>query len=213
MESAWEKHWQANARIGDTGTIYGRWSVKKKLEIIQSELARIPRCELSVLDVGCGSGETLAIFQSLGFANLHGLDCSQSALDRCAKNLNIPVKNLHLLDARNTRFPSRSFGLVFEEGLWEHYRHDYPDFVREACRIADKYLVALQPNHFSLIGSFAKIGWEIFSRNKGGVREYSHRLSNYKKIIWEQGFAQVDEQHTFGGGYVCMTFRRTPDRV
>ena len=207
MESKWEEHWQNFSGLAETGTFYGKWASKQKLLLVQQAIEPIFFKDYEVLDIGCGSGETLTIFKQNGFHDLYGIDSSLSALKHCEEKGFKLGLNIFQEDARHTQFVDRAFGIVFEEGLWEHYPN-YTPFVHEACRLTYDYLIALQPNHFSFLGATTKIGWELFSRNKGGLKEYSIPLSHFKLLIKHQNFHLIREHFTFLKGYSCMVFRR-----
>ena len=204
MENAWEKHWQRFSSLSETGTVYGKLATKWKLQLIDKVANSILQKHFRVLDIGCGSGDSLEVFRRNGFIKLYGIDASPSAVKRCKRK---GFSNIFLEDARKTSFPNGKFQVVFEEGLWEHYRN-YEPFVKEACRLSSDYLVALQPNHFSLLGATTKIGWELVSKQKGGVREYSIPLNYFKQLILASGFKLTRELFTPFHGYSCMIFRR-----
>ena len=203
----WQLHWKRFETIDDASTFYGHWATKEKTKLILELLAGFPDKTVRVLDVGCGSGATLDLFRRVGFTNLYGVDNSLEALHCCERyGMKIGL-NLFKRDARKTYLPYRSFGIVFEEGLWEHFRH-YQPFVYEMCRLTHDYLIAIQPNHFSLVGAATKIGWELFSRNRGSVREYSIPLGHIKRLINACEFKLETERFTPFKTFSCMLFRR-----
>ena len=207
IEKQWISFWSSHEDDGSTGTFYGKWLFKKKLQLLREALGILPDKKLKVLDIGCGSGVTLKVFRDSGFSNLYGVDISPFAIERCEALGLIKGKNVFIGDARRMNFQTQSFGVVFEEGLWEHYTN-YVPFILEMCRISSDYLIAIQPNHFSLVGAMAKIGWEIFSKNRGGVREYSIPLSYFRRTITSCGFVKVFEGFTTFKTCSCMIFRR-----
>ena len=201
----WEQHWKSKTSIEDTATIYGRWLRRQRLAILESIVKPLPK-SYSVLDMGCGSGETTSIFKKLGFSQVIGIDCSKSALVLCKK------KNIGcvLSDAKTTGFPDKTFDIVFEEGLWEHLKN-YVPYIKEACRVANKYLIAFQPNHFSFAGAVIKLGWDLLFHNRGGIKEYSYPLSHFKQLIEIYGFKFLYLKSTLFGEYCCLVFRRIKD--
>lgn len=65
----------------------------------------------SALDLGCGTGETLAKLKSVGIEDVAGIDCSEVALDEARKQL--PDESLHCCDLNDAVFPAeRQFDLI-----------------------------------------------------------------------------------------------------
>jgi ubiquinone/menaquinone biosynthesis C-methylase UbiE len=73
-----------------------------------------------VLDVGCGTGETLLTFLRLGFApgNLFGIDFQEGRVARARENC--PSIHFEYGDATKLEFASESFDLVHETTVFIH---------------------------------------------------------------------------------------------
>jgi len=69
-----------------------------------------PRPEMEVLDVGCGTGSHLAMFQEAG-CTVHGLDLSPAMLAKAKQRLGNDA-DLRLGDAAALPWPDASFDLV-----------------------------------------------------------------------------------------------------
>ena len=69
-----------------------------------------PRDNLSVLDIGCGTGTQLALYRKTG-CKLYGVDTSPAMLARAQRKLG-ETAELHLEDASHMNFPSQMFDLV-----------------------------------------------------------------------------------------------------
>jgi len=69
-----------------------------------------PRDNLSILDVGCGTGTQLALYNRTG-CKLYGVDTSPAMLARAQRKLG-ETAELHLEDASHMNFPSQMFDLV-----------------------------------------------------------------------------------------------------
>jgi SAM-dependent methyltransferase len=96
-----------------------------------------------LLDVGCGSGTSTAIFQADGW-DVSGLDLNETAVGHARALLGDRVR---LGDFQTVRYPDRSFDVVRLSHSLEHM-HDPMSALREARRILDTdgYLVVTVPN-------------------------------------------------------------------
>jgi len=86
------------------------------IEPTESRVRRIglqvfpPQDNLSILDVGCGTGTQLALYRRTG-CKLHGVDRSPAMLAVARRKLG-ETAELHLEDASHMNFPSQMFDLV-----------------------------------------------------------------------------------------------------
>ena len=69
-----------------------------------------PRDNLSILDIGCGTGTQLALYNKTG-CKLYGVDTSPAMLARAQLKLG-ETAELHLEDASHLHFSSQTFDLV-----------------------------------------------------------------------------------------------------
>ena len=99
-----------------------------------------------VLDVGCGSGNSLAKFTELGFApaNLYGIDIQHSRIDEA--RLKYPNLNLSCQDATSLRFEDNVFDLVLESTMFVQIVDD-----GLASRIAAEMLRVTAPHRYILL--------------------------------------------------------------
>ena len=111
-------------------TPYGRWLRRQRFKTLREILREIP-LDYWIIDVGCGSGDSLKLMRDLGFMNVVGIDISKSAIYRCIKKGFILGKDIHVMNAENTFFPNDSFDVVFSEGLWEHFPQQHPAYFQE----------------------------------------------------------------------------------
>lgn len=206
VKELWQKHWDITASIEDVATIYGKYLRKKRLQILRKVLLRLDQ-NYSVIDMGCGSGMTLKVIRETGYKNSIGIDYIEESLLHCQRLGFEKGKDVLLMDAKATTFPDRQFDIVFTEGLWEHFV-DPTELMAEAARIASKYILIIQPNHFSLAGRLLKIGWEIFSSSRGGVKEFSFRLSYFKDELKKLGFEHLRTVSTIFCEQAVMLFVR-----
>lgn len=143
-----------------------------------------------IIDVGCGSGFTLAVFRNLGYFNSVGIDISAHGLELCSQLFDFKEgKDTFLMDARSVGFPDNSFDLVFSDGMLEHFEEPPLDIVSEFCRISRKWILLFQPNQTSLSGR-VKWLWQKIGR-ASWEKEYHYSKQNYVSMLTQFGFSLV----------------------
>lgn len=202
----WEKYWNEQESITSQSSPYGKWLRRQQLRILKDLLRKVPRYT-SILDTGCGSGELLKYLRILGFNNSIGIDYSDEAMKRCEKNGFKIGRDVLQMDARVMTFPNRSFGMVIEEGVWEHFE-DCRSFLLEAVRVADDSIYALQPNHFSLMGATLRNAGVLFSPTIRELKEYSYPLSYFIKFLEFYNFKLILKRYTLLKERAWLVFRR-----
>ena len=151
--------------------------------------------DISILDLGCGQGSTLTSFRDWGYNNSIGIDLSEKGIERCVElgfELN---KDVYLLDGTNTGWEDKKFQIVFSEGTLEHYT-DFTPFVKEMTRLADKYVIIVQPNHFALYSKIIQFGWNMFRKNSGGVKELTYKFSEFYEEFAKHNFLMQSTKYT-----------------
>ena len=207
VEVKWEIYWRRMSNLEEFASPYGRWLRKQRLNILKRIIWGFPR-NWKVIELGCGSGTVLKVFRDMGFKHSIGVDISRSAIRKACELYGFREgRDVYVMDAKNTVFPSKSFDIVSEEGLWEHFRN-YEPFIREACRLSRRYVLAVQPDHFTLTGALLKWGWELFMRHMGGIREYSYPLKHYIQLMNHYGFKLVKTIPTLLHEEKYMIFKR-----
>ena len=167
-------------------TILGRIMYATHRAVLKKVLSYAPR-DISILDVGCGQGSTLQSFRDWGFKNSQGIELSDAGLMRCQLRGFEMGRDVHKMDGTATPFPDRSWEVVFSEGTLEHYE-DFTPFVKEWTRIADQYIIIVQPNHAALYSRIIQWGWERFRSDAGGVKELTYKLSDFVYHFGKHGF-------------------------
>ena len=205
MQSKWDVYWRNTRSLEDTSP-YAKWLRCQRLQILSKILSNVPR-DFSVLDVGCGSGESLLFMRKLGFLNSIGIDFSTESIKLCIKNGLVEGKDVYRMDAEHTNFADKSFDIVHEEGVWEHFS-DCRNIIRENARICNVAIFALQPNHFSPIGAALKFGGLLFRKS---MREYSYFLSYYTKILDGLGFELLTTKYTLFREQAWLIYGRRED--
>jgi SAM-dependent methyltransferase len=123
-----------------------------------------------ILDLGCGSGDSIELFRKHGL-NIRwiGLDIGHSpeVLARTRKDL-----DLCTYDGVNTPFANESFDLIYCSQVMEHVRH--PELLlKEVCRVltTDGSFIGsvsyLQPYHSYSLWNFTPYGWVILIEDSG----------------------------------------------
>ena len=203
VKQLWQEHWHNKSTLEDSSSPLGNFLRQRRLHIVQNILKKI-NTSYSILDMGCGGGTTLTTIKGAGYENVTGIDFSSKSILHCKS---LGLKNVHIMDARNTKFPNNSFDIVFSEGLWEHFEDPRP-YMAEAARLAKKYIIVVQPDHFSFFGRLMHIGWNFLSKKKGGVYEYSFLLSYFKDFLKLYGFELITSKSTILHEQVVMVFKK-----
>ena len=206
VKKLWEQHWKDTKSVEDVASPIGKQLRKQRLKIMFKMLAPLDR-SICVIDMGCGGGRTLQNIRSSGFKNSIGIDYSHEALIRCEKIGYKMDKDVFFVDAKDTHYPDQQFDLTFSEGLWEHFKNPVP-FMDEQIRITKTYLMIIQPDHFSFFGFLLKKAWDMFASKRGGVKEYSFRLSYFEKYLKDNGFKLVSKKATCLNEQAVMLFKR-----
>ncbi len=145
---------------------------------------KLPK-DAKILDLGCGTGRTIINFKSWGYDNTIGIDNSPASIQICSNRGLRPRKDVFLMDGTQTAFQDKAFDLIFEEGVLEHFE-DFSPFIKEMSRLSNRYILLLQPNHYSLMGKLIDIAEHLCGHN---VKEYSYRPKNFIKALEEKGFS------------------------
>lgn len=109
--------------------------------------------DLSILDLGCGDGRSVAIWSILGKAT--GLDLSTQAMETATKLF--PHLKFSAGDATKTDYESASFNVIISQEVLEHIE-DQRSYINECHRLLSTggYLILTTPNRY------------FFDRVKGG---------------------------------------------
>ena len=206
VKDKWTEHWNNKKNLEESASSLGIFLRKQRIKILSKMLNNFHR-DLSIIDIGCGGGSILSVFKDLGFKNVTGIDFVEDSMKHCEKLGFIKGKDVFLMDAKNTKFPDEAFDIVFSEGLWEHFQDPRP-YMTEATRITKKVIVVIQPNHFSPFGKLMNIGWNLFSQEKGGIKEYSFTLGYFKDFLKLYGFKLTKSKSTILNEQAIMQFER-----
>lgn len=141
----------------------------------------IGKKQKDVLDVGCGTGETLLYLQSIGLAeNVCGVDRSELAVKYARQR---GLKNIKKGEAEKLPYKDSSFDLVLFLDVLEHIEDDVKA-VSEAKRV-------LRPDGRIIVTSPAQMFiWSAHDENQGHFRRYEKKdvLSLGNKVKMELGY-------------------------
>lgn len=194
VKEAWDRHWKMGGSLEDNASWIGKRLRRQRLKIIREMLALLPK-GLKAIDMGCGNGSTLGVLRECGFRDSIGIEYTNLGLQAAQRNGYVIGKDVFQMDAKKTPYPDRHFGLNFSEGLAEHFEDPTP-FLDEQARITDKYVLLIQPDHFSVVGYVLKILWDLLASEKGGVKEYSYKMQYFINYFKTRGFKLIDKRGT-----------------
>jgi SAM-dependent methyltransferase len=206
VKEKWARHWSMGGSIEENSSFIGNYLRKWRLRIMREMLASLDK-SLSVVDVGCGNGSTLQVIRDAGFANSIGIELIEDGIKHAVENGFKRDVDIFQMDAEYMTYPDRKFDLVFSEGLFEHFIDPVP-FMKEFARVSGKYVMVIQPNHYSIVGRLLKIGWDLLESKKGGVVEYSFRMSYFTDHFASLGFKLIDHKSTPFNEQVILLYQR-----
>ena len=191
----WEKRWEGmedEKKITSLGHLMFRQKKNKLKEVIGVLDAK------TAIDVGCALGHTLEILCDSKLDCL-GIDVAESAVSACLRR-NLPAQ---IQDVGNVQ---EKYDVVFSDGMLEHFLNFEP-YVEDFCRISNRYVVLIQPNHESFIGKTIVYFAELL-RGSTNIFEYNYRISDFITVFKRHGFDIVDNQPIFLDVFRLLVFRR-----
>jgi SAM-dependent methyltransferase len=206
VKARWDRHWEMGASLEENASWIGKRLRHQRLKIMREMLSPLPK-SLRAIDMGCGNGSTLRVIRESGFRDSVGIEYTELGLRAAQENGFVLNRDVFQMDAKKTTYPDRFFGLNFSEGLVEHFIDPKP-FLDEQVRITDKYILLIQPDHFSIAGYALKILWDLLASEKGGVKEYSYRMQFFIDYFKGKGFRLVDKRGTQLHEQAVMLFER-----
>ncbi|MBF0439224.1 MAG: class I SAM-dependent methyltransferase [Magnetococcales bacterium] len=196
LYQAWETRWQTTndkERLSHLGLLMFH-AKKRVLRTVLPVLA--PR---SVIEVGCGLGHILELYQQAGL-NCLGIDVSPSAVRICEK------KGLRV-ELKNVEHETRSFDLVSSDGMLEHFLNFEP-MAQHMMRLSGRYVLLIQPNHGSFWGKTLPFLSELM-KGDDNVLEYNYRIADFVDCFKQGGFAITMNLPIFADVFRILVFKRT----
>lgn len=183
MYNDWNNYWKGFKGYTFVGSYLLNKSLKTVKKTLDNDLKIITK-DAKILDIGCGTGRTLEIFRNWGYSGTIGIDNSEESIRLCEKRGFVQNKDVFIMDGTKTTFNDSEFELVFSEGILEHF-NDFSEFVREMARINSKYILLIQPNHFSFIGKIINFLENHLVQN---VREISYIIDDFRIPFEKLGY-------------------------
>jgi len=179
-----------------------------------------PREGMAVLDVGCGTGIYLALYQKAG-CNVSGIDQSPSML-QVARNRLGESAHLYLGDASNMPYPDKEFDLI----IMSTVLHEMPRAVRvavinEAKRTLKEdgriLLIDFHPGPIRPLKGWLYKSIITFIEFAAGGEHFG----NYRDFIANKGLPaiasahglSVDKEKIVSGGNIALFLLRTDQRL
>ena len=191
----WDQRW-AGENDSNKVTIIGRLMFRAKSRLLAEVVPGLGG--KSIIDVGCALGYTLEALCATGIETV-GIDVSQNAVKAC-KARGLPVQH------RDVKEVDERFDIVFSDGMLEHFINFEP-FVEEFCRISNRFVVLIQPNHQSFIGKTAVYLADLI-RGEDIVYEYNYRLTDFIRIFDEHNFRIEKNIPVFGDCFRLLVFEK-----
>jgi SAM-dependent methyltransferase len=147
----------------------------------------------TVLDLGCGTGETLVPLAKRG-ANVIGIDISPDLIQLAGQRLSSygVAATLQVGSAYAIELPDESVDVVFSMALLHHL--DLPPARKEIYRILRPggLFILREPIRFSrTMNSLRK----LFPAPKGDISDYEHPMTRAELSIVTQGFTVVAQRN------------------
>lgn len=184
----WDCYWkQGQTRIGKRLLDDAR----KKAIGMMNKLS-IHNHIIDVLDVGCGSGDTMMALQDSMYI-VTGMDISEQAVKLCKAR---GFSRVHQGSAEKMPFKKNEFDLVFSEGLLEHFSFMRLRIAaRGMAKVSKRYIMLIQPNHFSLMHKLQGIYYGL-GGGKDHVKEYSYKIEDFDRVMGMSGFKRMAMDNT-----------------
>ncbi len=195
----WDRRWAGNNDKKKL-TALGRLMFRAKAKCLRKLILELQG--KNAIDVGCALGHTLEVLCETGMESI-GIDVSENAIEAC-KRKGLPVA------LQNVEDVEKQFDIVFSDGMLEHFINFEP-FVREFCRISNKFVVLIQPNHQSFIGRTAVYMADMI-RGDEIVYEYNYRMKDFVSVFEIYNFALADSRPIFGDWFRLLVFRKQPPK-
>lgn len=193
VNALWDKYWRQKHPITPTGKLILRAKQKALVELLRCANVK------TVIDIGCGQGHCLQIFQGMGLES-KGIDLSPTAVQICrAKGL----KNVHhqkLEDASGT------FDLVFSDGLIEHL-DDFSPYVDKMASLSSMYVLLAQTDHGSPLTKILRFLSERFGSGRM-IPELRYPIADFVSAFARKGFVLASEKPVFFNAFKLLLFQK-----
>lgn len=197
----WADYWQRYRGV----TRVGAWSQKQALKeaLLVIENNKVSK-HAKVIDMGCGEGRTLNTLRDRGFKNSIGIDNTEESLRLCRKSGLKVGRDVFMRDAIKTGYRKGEFDVLFSEGLLEHFE-DPTRIIAEMARSSRKFILLIQPNHYSVYGwAISVLGRAI----RNNMKEYPFEKEYFVNKFNSFGFSLKSEGHTLLNEFYILLFKK-----
>lgn len=195
VKKVWNKRWEVSVKKEQL-TFLGKLMFKAKINALQRVLRQIQVSNM--IEVGCGLGHTLSVFQESGI-NSVGIDISEYAIEVC-KNKGLNAKVQALQDVRE------KYDLVSSDGLLEHFLN-FELYVSHMTKLSKKYILLIQPNHESFLGKTI-VYFATLIRGKKNVYEYNYLINDFINIFDKYEFKPIKNESVFFDIFRLLLFQK-----
>lgn len=197
-----EKLWKDIEKPSLIGNIIFDFSEKQAISMMKKRMDH----NAKVIDVGCGTGRTLEVIRKYGFSNSIGVDSSETSIKLCKSRGFEPNKDVFIVDILKNEYKNNEFDLVFAEGLLEHFE-DFSEIVKQFCRMSKKYVLIIQPNHFSFYYKWIRnFYYKFFPENT--VKELTYSKEEFNKPFSENGFELKESHNTILHAFWILLYEK-----
>lgn len=139
----YDQYWQGLQPLSSYKVMRAKWIMDVLLQLRKKFAQR----EVRLLDLGCGDGRLVPLWQSLTGADAHGLDLSPAAMEAAQKSY--PGIHYTQGDATKTAYQDSYFDLVICQEVLEHIEQQTL-LVDECARVLQSggYLILTTPNKY-----------------------------------------------------------------
>jgi len=167
---------------------------RKFYRLLIEQVELIP--DMSVLDVGCGTGTILGAMADSCSINGFGIDISENMIEEAKRKC--PEMEIHVSRCEETPFENDSFDVVTTCMAYHHFS-DKPGFAREAARILKPggYLYIVDPafpivirKFLNTVSRLLNIAGEFFTPEEivknfaeYGFQAAGHKMDSYAQVV------------------------------
>ena len=190
----WEHCWRDNR--DNNMTVLGKIITVSKRKMLAQTIKEIDA--FNVIDVGCGLGFSLKVFQESGFKAM-GVDISKTAIDVCkSKGLTVFHKGVENI--------VQKYDLVFSDGLLEHFIN-FEKYAKELMRVSQNYVLIIQSDHETVTMRLLLLLEQILRKGRN-MYEYNYRMQDFIDVFRKNGFELIKTKSVFFHCFKLMLFKR-----
>lgn len=138
----------------------------------------------TVLDLGCGNGNIIALLQTFLNANYYGLDLSESMIDQAEKRL--PNAHFMVGDAEKLPYTTETFDVIICNASFHHYPHPETviDEIRRVLKAGGTLILGDPTMPFKLLTTFLN---RFLAHSHSGDHHIYHK-SEIIALLSQSGF-------------------------